>query len=106
MRVARGPKRPDYLGDRDLDRLMMMFTALLCEVSALRERLDTHELLAASGQVATAEAIDAFEPLPGDLQRRAATREAMLARVFRVAMEELELARQADMNGPTVEDVI
>lgn len=106
MRVARGPKRPDYLGDRDLDRLMMMFTALLCEVSALRERLDTHEMLAASGKVATAQAIDAAEPLAADLQRRAATREAMLGRVFRVAMEELEEARHADTASPTVEDVI
>lgn len=96
MRVARGPKRPDYMGNRDLDRFMMMFTALIGEVSALRDRLDTHELLAAAGRVATPEAIEAFE-IPGeDTARRAAAREAMLRRVFRVALEELELAQHEE----------
>ncbi len=93
MRVARGPKRPDYLGNRDLDRFMMMFTALIAEVSVLRERLDTHELLADLGQVSTPAAIEAFEPSPGDVARRNGMREAMLNRIFRVALEELETAQ-------------
>lgn len=96
LRVARGPKRPDYMGNRDLDRFMMMFTALMAEVSALRERLDTHELLAAAGQVATPEAIEAFDPPAPDVARRAATRDAMLRRVLRVALEELEEAQHGE----------
>lgn len=96
MRVARGPKRPDYMGSRDLDRFMMMFTALIGEVSALRERLDTHELLAADGRVATAEAIEAFDVPAPDIARRAVMREAMLRRIFRVALEELELAQRGE----------
>lgn len=96
MRVARGPKRPDYMGNRDLDRFMMMFTALIGEVSALRERVDTHELLAAAGKVATPEAIEAFDVPAEAVARRAALREAMLRRVFRVAFEELELAQHGE----------
>lgn len=96
LRVARGPRRPDYLGNRDLDRFMMMFTALIGEVSALRDRLDTHELLAAEGKVATLDAIEAFTPGPDDAARRADTREAMLRRVFRVALEELEQAERGE----------
>lgn len=96
LRVARGPKRPDYLGDRDLDRIMMMFTALIGEVSALRDRLDTHEMLAAQGQVATAQAIDAFDPPAEAVMRRSEQREAMLRRIFRVALEELEQAERGD----------
>lgn len=90
LRVARGPRRPDYLGNRDLDRFMMMFTTLIGEVSALRDRIDTHELLAAAGQVATPDAIESFIPEPGDTIRRSDAREAMLRRIFRVALEELE----------------
>lgn len=96
LRVARGPKRPDYLGDRDLDRIMMMFTALIGEVSVLRDRLDTHEMLAAQGQVATAEAINRFDPPADAVARRSEQREAMLRRIFRVALEELEQAGHGD----------
>lgn len=94
MRVARGPKRPDYMGNPDHDRFMMMFTALMGEVSALRDRLDTHELLAAANTVATPEAIDNFALSPEDVARRSGMRDAMLHRVFRILMEELELAER------------
>lgn len=94
MRAARGPKRPDYMGNPDLDRFMMMFTALLSDVSALRDRLDTHERLAVEGKVATPEAIEAFEPSPEDVARRSALRDAFLKRIFRVVFEDLERAER------------
>ena len=94
MRAARGPKRPDYLGNPDFDRFMMMFTALLSDVSALRDRLDTHERLAVEGKVATPEAIEAFEPSPEDVSRRSALRDAFLKRIFRVVFEDLERAER------------
>ena len=94
MRAARGPKRPDYMGNPDLDRFMMMFTALLSDVSALRDRLDTHERLAGEGKVATPEAIEAFEPSPEDVSRRSALRDAFLKRIFRVVFEDLERAER------------
>jgi uncharacterized membrane protein YccC len=96
LRVARGPKRPIYLGDPDLDRVMMMLTALAGEVSALRDRIDTHEQLALAGQVGTAAAVEAYAPTPEVTQRRADARAAMLNRVYRVLLEELELARRAE----------
>ncbi len=94
MRAARGPKRPDYMGNPDLDRFMMMFTALLSDVSALRDRLDTHERLAVEGKVATPEAIEAFKPSPEDFSRRSALRDAFLKRIFRVVFEDLERAER------------
>lgn len=94
MRAARGPKRPDYMGNPDLDRFMMMFTALLSDVSALRDRLDTHERLAVEGKVATPDAIEAFEPSPEDVARRSALRDAFLKRIFRVVFEDLERAER------------
>ncbi|MBA2934803.1 hypothetical protein HZF05_11915 [Sphingomonas sp. CGMCC 1.13654] len=107
-RVAKGPKRPRYLRDAELDRFMMMFTALIGEVSALRDRLATHEALAAQGQIATAEAIESYRPSPDDESARGIAREAMLHRVFRVLMEELEQARtagnDADLDAVLAED--
>jgi len=94
MRAARGPKRPDYMGNPDLDRFMMMFTALMSDVSALRDRLDTHEQLAIEGKVATPDAIEAFEASPEDVARRSALRDAFLKRIFRVVFEDLERAER------------
>lgn len=65
-----------------------MFVALMAEVSALRDRLDTHELLAEAGMVATGEAIEAAVLSPERLARREEGRHAMLKRVLRVVTEE------------------
>lgn len=89
-RLARGQDRPTYLSSPDLDRVFIMLTALMSEVSALRDRLDTHEALAEAGQVATTEAVEAYQL---DVERRAereARRDAMLGRVLRVLYEERE----------------
>ncbi len=77
-----------------------MFTSLMGEVSALRDRLDTHEALAEQGVVATSEAIENYVL---DADRRAlreAGRDAMLNRVLRVLFEE----RDGDQpNDPVAE---
>lgn len=80
--AAKG-RRPQFLDDPDSDRLLAMIMALTGELAVLRDRLDSHERLAAAGQVATPEAIEAFEPgLPLE-ESREAWRTAMLERVFR-----------------------
>jgi hypothetical protein len=93
-RVAKGPKRPQYLQSTDLDRLMMMLTALVGEVAVLRDRLDTHEALADSGQVATEAAVEAFTLTLERQSARETRREAMLKRVYRVLMEEVDAVRE------------
>jgi RNA polymerase-interacting CarD/CdnL/TRCF family regulator len=74
---------------------MMMFTALLAEVSSMRDRLDTYEALAASGRPITTAEVDAFVVSEADQRLREARREALLKRVFRVLLEELEEAQLA-----------
>ncbi len=82
-RAAAKGRRPQFLEDPDSDRLLAMIMALTGELAVLRERLDTHERLAAAGEVATPEAIEAFHPdLPLEASRDA-WRTAMLERVFR-----------------------
>jgi hypothetical protein len=92
-RLAKGPKRPQYLGNPDLDKFMMMMTSVLAELSGLRDRLDTHEALAEQGAVATEAAVEAYELDTERRARRESRREALLRRVFRPLLEELEAAR-------------
>lgn len=87
-RKARGQDRPQYLDSPDLDRVVLMMTSLMSEVSALRDRLDTHEALGAQGVIATVETVEAYHLTPERELAREAVRDAMLTRVLRVLYEE------------------
>ncbi len=92
-RVAKGPRRPTYMVNPELDKFMMMFNALLVEVSALRERIETHEALGKAGRPIAPEEVEAFAITEEMRAGREAGREAMLRRVFRILLEELEQAK-------------
>jgi hypothetical protein len=87
-RKARGQDRPQYLDSSDLDRVVLMMTSLMSEVSALRDRLDTHEALGAQGLIATVETVEAYHLTPEREAARDVVRDAMLTRVLRVMFEE------------------
>lgn len=94
-RWARGADRPEYLHPGDNDRLMVMMVALMSELSALRDRLDTHEALAELGAGAGTGAVEAYELTPERQAVRAANREAMLKRVLRAIIEQREAASES-----------
>jgi hypothetical protein len=91
-RAAKGQSRPRYLEPTDIDKMMIMFVALMSEVSALRDRLDTHEAVADQQAAATTAAIEAYRPSPERHAAREANRQAMLKRVLRAITEEREAA--------------
>lgn len=103
-RVAAGPKRPRYLSDRDLDRMMIMFVALMGEVSALRDRLDTHEALADAGRPSRTDEVEAFVASAPRVSRRDEIRMATVRRVYRVLMEEVEAGKPGDLERLGVEN--
>ena len=83
QRFAKG-RRPFFMRDPDVDRLLAIVTALTAELSVVRERLDTAERLAVQGLPATPATIEAYEPEPAVEAEREAIRSAMLDRVFRI----------------------
>ena len=89
-RKATGPARPHYLHDADVDRVMAVVLALVAEVAALRERLDTHERLAALGLPATPDAVEAHAADSATEAEREAWRDATIRRLFRVFTEDIE----------------
>ena len=106
-RFARGQSRPRYLEPGDVDRLMIMLVALMSEVSALRDRLDTHEAVAEQGGAMTTAAIEAYELTPERAAVREANRTAMLRRVLRVVTEERDAAAtDGPAKPPRVADVV
>ncbi|MDX2222942.1 MAG: hypothetical protein SFV21_09355 [Rhodospirillaceae bacterium] len=83
QRFAKG-RRPYFFADPAIDKLLGMVMALTGEVAVLRERLDTHERLAAKGKVATPANIEKYAPDLKVEDEREAVRAAMLSRVFRL----------------------
>jgi hypothetical protein len=86
-RFANGPPRPKYLSAADADRAVMMILALASEVSALRERLDTHEQLAAAGQPPVPASVESYAPNETVEAARAAARRSLIERITRVLLE-------------------
>lgn len=91
-RVAKGQARPHYLEPEDLDKMLIMFVALMSEVSALRDRLDSHEAVADQQATATTAAVEAYRPSPERHTSREVNRQAMLKRVLRAITEERDAA--------------
>ncbi len=86
-RYANGPARPRYLSSADADRAIMMILTLSAEVSALRERLDTHERLAAAQIPAAQIAVDGYQPSEPIEAERARARRALIERLTRVLVD-------------------
>lgn len=104
-RFARGQSRPDYLQPGDIDAVMIMLVALMSELSALRDRLDTHEAVAELGGPATTAAIEAYELTAERQAARETNRAAMLKRVLRVVTEERDAATTQGAGVPSVAEV-
>jgi hypothetical protein len=94
-RVAIGPPRPQYLNSPDADKVVMMLLALAADVSALRDRLDTHEALAEKGVQPTPKKVEAFKLDDRRRSQRESQRQAMIRRVLRVLTEEVDAIREA-----------
>lgn len=88
-------KRPEFFDDPAVDRLLSIVMALVGEVSALRERLDTVERLLEKAGALKREDIEGFAPDRGVGEERALATRAYIARVMRALQQELE-AMEAD----------
>ena len=98
QRVAKG-RRPYFLESPDSDKLLAMIVALVGEVSIVKERLDTHERLAAMGRVATPEEIEGYQPDEEIEDEREAWRTDMLNRVFRIISATRETDESEDVEA-------
>lgn len=95
QKTAKG-RRPFFLESADSDKLLAMITALVGELSIVKDRLDTHERLAAAGKVATPEEIESYSPNESVEDEREALRAEMLDRVFRIISATRDQSLSAD----------
>jgi hypothetical protein len=91
--------RPAVHDEPAIDRLIAMMLALTREVSVLRDRVDTLELLGQEAGWLAPDAVEAFVPPLPVRQRREGAREAMIGRVLAIMAEEI-----ADLDGGETDD--
>lgn len=95
-------KRPAFSDDPAADRMMSMLTALIGEVSVLRQRLDTVERLLDSGAPVTRAAIEGYAPDVTAARERGELIRDYIARVMRGVQQEVEAMASPE---PAIEEV-
>jgi len=96
-------KRPFFLENPDVERIMAITMAVAQELSVMRERLDTVErLLEKNGTISQAD-IENYSPSKDAAEQRGAWTQEYLARIFRIYQQDIEALERG--NEPTSEDV-
>lgn len=95
-------KRPYFLKDPDVERVLAVTMAVAQELAVMRERLDTVERLLESKGISQTD-IDAFTPTKDQAEQRGAWTQEYLARILRVYQQEIEGLDKP--NEPSSEDV-
>ena len=83
-------KRPNFLGDPMVDRVLSITLAVAGELAVTRERLDTIERLLDKGSVIDREAIENYSPTKEEARQRAMWQQEYLARILRIVQQQLE----------------
>ena len=99
-RRAKG-KRPQFLDDPALERVLSITLALAGELSVARERIDTLERLLVQRGVLAAGDIEAFAPDSAALAARDAWGREYIARILRIVEHDVQAMN--DAAEPTVE---
>lgn len=99
-RRAKG-KRPQFLDDPAVERVLSITMALAGELSVARERIDTLERLLVQRGVLGADAIQTFVPDAAALAERDAWGREYIARILRIVDQDVQAMR--DAAEPSVE---
>lgn len=96
-------KRPYFLKDPDVERVLAVTMALAQEVAVMRERLDTVERLLDDKGTLTRADIEQYTPTKAAAEERGAWTQEYLARILRIYQQEIEALDKP--NEPSSEDI-
>ena len=83
-------KRPWFLENPDIERVMNINLALIQEVAVMHERMDTIERLLERGDTVSKASIDAFTPTKDEADERGLWMQEYIARLFRIIQQDRE----------------
>lgn len=82
-------KRPFFLKDPDVEKVLAVTMAVAQELAVMRERLDTVERLLETTGITQSD-IDEFKPTKDQAEQRGAWTQEYLARILRIYQQEIE----------------
>ncbi|MEN9610213.1 MAG: hypothetical protein RLZZ628_1027 [Bacteroidota bacterium] len=98
-------KRPYFLDDAAVERVLNITMAVAQELAVTRERLDTLErLLEKKGIIYQAD-IEAFTPTEAQAQERQRLHATYIARILRIVQQEVEAIHQDAASNRSMEDI-
>jgi hypothetical protein len=106
-RTVRG-KRPEFYPTAGVDDAMSMILVLAQELTVLRERMDSAEIVAARHGIPLAQEIESLELDADALREREAWRQGLLDRLFQVANQrraELEQRHTEESYARTLAEI-
>lgn len=83
-------RNPHFFDDPNIDRLLSMVMEMASEVSVMRDRLDTHERLAAQKGVYTEDDVESFRPSEEEAKAREEWRGKFLDRILKALYTEYD----------------
>jgi hypothetical protein len=98
-------KRPYFLEDKSVERVLNITMAVASEVAVMHERLDTIERLLSSKNILQAYEIETFMPNPAEAEERQRWHASYVARILRIVQQELEALQQDPQNNRSMEEI-
>ncbi len=98
-------RRPYFLEDKAVERVLNITMAVASEVAVMHERLDTIERLLGSKNILQTYEIETFTPNPDEAEERQRWHATYVARVLRIVQQELEALQQDPENNRSMEDI-
>jgi hypothetical protein len=98
-------KRPYFLEDKAVERVLNITMAVASEVAVMHERLDTIERLLANKNILQTYEIETFTPNPAEAEERQRWHASYVARILRIVQQELEALQQDPENNRSMEDI-
>ena len=99
-------KRPNFLDDPAIERVLSITLAVAGELAVTRERLDTVERLLQDSKVLSQKAIDEYQPTKEEARQRAMWQQEYLARIFRIVQQELEALESKDVSSEALGETL
>ncbi len=98
-RRAKG-KRPQFLADAAVERVLSITMAVATELAVAHERIDTLERLLIARGVLGADDIERYQPDAAAQDARNAWGREYIARVLRILEQDVQAMTDADHEGP------
>jgi hypothetical protein len=98
-------KRPYFLEDPAVERVLNITMAVAQELAVMHERLDTIERILERKGLVLRDEIDAFVPTDDQAEDRQRWHATYIARVLRIVQQEIEALQQPAENNRSMEEI-